>query len=33
MARLHLSIRRYDGAVTVTVAGELDIATAPDLKS
>ena len=33
MARLHLSTRRYDGTVTVTVAGELDVAAAPGLKS
>jgi anti-sigma B factor antagonist len=33
MTMLHLSTRRYEGTVTVTVAGELDIATAPDLKS
>ena len=33
MARLHLSTRRYDGTVTVTAAGELDVATAPYLKS
>ena len=33
MARLHLSTRRYDGTVTVAVAGELDVAAAPGLKS
>ena len=33
MARLHLSTRRNDGTVTVTVAGELDVAAAPGLKS
>ena len=33
MAKLRLSSRKHDGIVTVTVAGELDIATTPDLKS
>ena len=33
MAKLRLSSRTHDGTVTVTVAGELDIATTPDLKS
>jgi anti-anti-sigma factor len=30
---LHLSTSQYDGTVTVTVAGELDVATSPDLRS
>jgi anti-sigma B factor antagonist len=32
-ARLRLSARRQDGTVTVAVGGEVDIATAPELKS
>jgi anti-anti-sigma factor len=33
MARLRLSARKHGEIVAVTVAGELDIATTPDLKS
>ncbi|MBC6457241.1 STAS domain-containing protein [Actinomadura sp. HBU206391] len=33
MEVLRLSIRTYNGTATVTVAGELDIATEPDLRS
>jgi anti-anti-sigma factor len=31
--RLHLAVRRQDQTVTVVVGGEVDIATAPELKS
>jgi anti-sigma B factor antagonist len=33
LARLRLSTRKHDEFVAVTVTGELDIATSPDLKS